>query len=82
MLLELIIENNQNEPPTQEDLVDWADNYGLTMPVLSDGDETVMWRYSSGGLPTLVLIDHGMVLESVDEGAHEAEIDALLSKYE
>lgn len=82
MVLEVIIENNDNVTPSQEDLVDWADNYGLTMPVLADDGASVMWRYSSGGLPTIVLIDRGMVLSSVDEFAHEAEIEALLSKYE
>ncbi len=82
MLIEAIIENNESVTPTQDDLVDWADNYGMTFPVVADDGASVMWRYSDGGLPTLVLIDHGMVLDSVNEGAHESEIDALLSKYE
>lgn len=82
MLLEIIIENNETVTPSQDDLVDWADNYDMTMPVLADDGGSVMWRYSDGGLPTLVLVDHGMVLSSVNEGAHEAEIDALLAKYE
>jgi peroxiredoxin len=82
MVLEVIIENNESVTPSQDDLVEWADKFGLTMPVLADDGASVMWRYSSGGLPTIVLIDRGMVLSSVDEFAQEPEIEALLSKYE
>ncbi len=64
------------------DLKDWADTYGLTHPVVGDGDGAFFWTYGSGGWPMKVLIDHGMVLTSIDEMAGDAEIEALLEQYE
>jgi len=83
MLMNVIIENNDNEAPSTEDLAGWADNFGLTLPVVADPGAAQFWQYSaSGALPTIVLIDHGVLLTSVDEGAHEAEVEALLEQYQ
>lgn len=82
MLMNVIIENNDSETPSQEDLAGWADNYGMDLPVVADPGGEQFWKYGSGGLPTIVLIDHGMILESVNEGAGRSEVEALLGKYE
>ena len=81
-MINAVIETNEYVTPTQDDLAGWANDFNMTFPVVADDGASVMRRYSSGGLPTIVLIDRGMVLDSVDEWAQEGEIEALLSKYE
>jgi hypothetical protein len=82
LFMNIIIEDGESNPPDQADLEEWAGEFGLTFPVLADPDSSIFWRYSSGGLPTILLIDKGVVLESVDEYALDPEIDQLLTKYE
>jgi Ca2+-binding RTX toxin-like protein len=65
------------------DLKDWADTYGATHPIVGDGDGTFFWTYSKySAWPMRVLIDHGMVLTSIDDGADEPEVQALLDQYQ
>jgi len=62
-----------------EDLLGWAEEYGLTYPVVGDGAGEVFFTYSkTNGWPMKVLIDRGVVLTSIDEGASATEIEALL----
>jgi peroxiredoxin len=81
MFLEIIIENNDSETPSVEDLGEWADNYGLTMPVLADEGESVLYSYATGsiGLPYTVLLDRGVVVDSVGS-ASVGEMDDLLAE--
>jgi hypothetical protein len=61
------------------DLLEWADTYGLTHPVVGDGAGEFYWAYGDGAWPMPVLIDRGMVLSSVNNGGSEASaIEALL----
>jgi len=80
MFLEIIIENNDSESPSVDDLTEWADTYGLTMPVLADAGSSVLYTYASGsiGLPYTVLLDRGVVVESVGS-ASVGEMDDLLA---
>jgi len=65
------------------DLKDWADTYGSTHPVVGDGDGTFFWTYSKTcSWPMKVLVDHGMVLTSVDDMAEESDVQALLDQYQ
>ncbi len=68
MLLEIIIENDRSRDPSLSDLQDWANQYGLTMPVLADPGAGTMWAFADGqssvGLPFTVLIDHGVVSDT------------------
>ena len=65
------------------DLMGWADEFGLTHPVVGDGDGAFFWSFSrNSAWPMVVLIDRGMVITSVDESAGSAEVEALLSQYE
>ncbi len=79
MFLEIMIENNDSVTPSVDELGEWADTYGLTMPVLADQDEAVMYTYASGsiGLPYTVLLDRGVVVESVGS-ASVGDMDGLL----
>lgn len=66
-----------------DDLLDWAEGYGIEHPVVGDGDGEFFWDFSKySSWPMRVLIDHGVVLTSIDDGAWETEVDELLAKYE
>ncbi len=70
---------NGSEPA---DLLDWADEYGLTHPVVGDGEagDQFYWLYGDGAWPMPVLIDRGMVLTSVNDPAgYHAVIEELMS---
>lgn len=80
MFLEVIIENNDYEVPSVEDLQEWAGTYGLSMPVLADADQ-VLYEFATGGsvgLPYTVLLDRGLVVESVGS-ASTSDMDELLT---
>lgn len=80
MVLEVIIENDQNEVPKVSELGDWADTYGMTMPVLADKDQ-IMWQYAGGGsvgLPFTVVLDRGVVIDTIMSGANEGRAVKLL----
>lgn len=65
------------------DLAGWADEFGLTHPVVGDGDGEFFWTFSRySAWPMVVLIDRGMVIVSADAGAGEREVEELLQKYE
>jgi hypothetical protein len=68
MVLEIIIEDESSNAPDNDDLVSWADQYGLTMPVLADPQSTTLYSFASGsvGLPFTVLLDRGVVVESTN----------------
>jgi len=69
MIMNVIIEDESGNAPNQADLQAWSNNFGLTMPVLADPNYRVLSSYatsSSIGLPFTVLIDRGVVVESVD----------------
>ena len=69
MVINAIIENNERQAPSQDDLNEWVNTYGLTIPVVADAGSTTMWSYASGGgsvgLPFAVLIDRGVVVNDV-----------------
>ncbi len=82
MVLEVITENNDYEVPSQADLQEWADTYSLTMPVLADA-ESMLWTYAedeggSVGLPFTVVIDRGVVIDTIQSGANSSRAEALL----
>ncbi|MFN7144603.1 MAG: peroxiredoxin family protein [Myxococcota bacterium] len=80
MLLETIIENNEYEAPSEDELLEWADEYGMTMPVLADPNGATMWSFGAdGGLPFMVLFDRGMVIENTGY-LSESDIEALLAE--
>lgn len=81
MVIDAIIENNDSESPSQDDLVEWADTYGLEIPVVADAGSGVLYSYATGGvgLPYKVLIDRGMVITHVGD-ATDADVEALLSE--
>ena len=81
MVLEVITENDDAEVPSQDDLISWRDEYGLTMPVMAD-ESGVMWEYAAGvesvGLPFTVVIDRGVLIDSAQSGAQSSQALELL----
>lgn len=65
-----------------EDAREWADEYGITFPVMADTQGTVDQIYGMGALPVSVVIDRGFVVRNIfigyDEEAIVAAIEALL----
>ena len=80
MFLEVMIEDNNGGTVDQDELNEWVDTYGLTMPVISDPGSTTMWSYANGGsvgLPYMVLLDRGAVVEEIGN-PQISDLDALL----
>ena len=75
----LIIENDTG-PATQADAASWANQYGLTFPVLADPNNTG-WYYISTdpsinggyGLPNSQLLKPGMEVVKVNGGVYEED---------
>ncbi len=81
MFWEVIIQNNESAVPSQDDLVEWADTYGLTMPVLAD-EAGMISSFASGsyGLPYTMVIDRGMVIDENVGTASVSQMDDLLAE--
>ncbi len=82
MVLEVMIETENYTVPEQADLERWANKYDLTMPVLSDEDGLI-WDYASGeggsiGLPFTVVMDRGVVIDTIQSGANSRRAESLL----
>ena len=58
---------------------DWADEYGLTFPVLADVDWEVDSRWNiDGAEPTHTLLGPGLQVLMVDERITTADIEAAI----
>ena len=80
IVVTLITENYDAETPSQDNLEEWAEEYGLTSPVLADGDE-VAERYSERGelsLPSMTLIGPGAEVLIADGDVEESDIEDAL----
>lgn len=69
----------------QSELTSWSTEFGLTIPVVMDADYGAFYSFfpSGGGLPSLVLLDRGVVVNTVTQGAGaitEADIEALVGE--
>jgi hypothetical protein len=83
MIIEVLIENADAGPgggygeATEGDLQDWADEYGLSMPVVSDPGGAYMWSHLAGGsvaLPYQELLDQNAVVNKLGTaGVSDAE---------
>ncbi len=81
MFIEAMVQNTDELNPNTADLRDWADTYGLTMPVVGD-DHYALNDFADGasyGLPYKVLLDRGARVDMVGN-ATLSEMDVLLSK--
>jgi hypothetical protein len=82
MILSTWAENNESQPPSVDDIKGWADEHGMTFPVLADPSWAINNRFEKdGGIPTQILVGKGAELIKVDGGeVTEAEIEAALAE--
>lgn len=76
--MNLIIRDLDYEDPTAEDLDWWAEELGLSFPVLADPEALTGRWYDLWANPKFeVLIDRGMVIDTVGQ-VDDARVRALL----
>ena len=81
-VITLIGKNAADEAPSQEDLQQWASDYGLNHPVLADPEYSVVVNYlwanptftGSIALPNMQLLSGGMVVEMSNVQVSEADL--------
>jgi thiol-disulfide isomerase/thioredoxin len=72
-----------DQPPDQDELVDWSESFGLYEPILSD-TEDYTWQLVTGGrgFPAALLLDeNGVVVDDIDtvsDAGIRAALDELL----
>ena len=79
-------ENSNYQTPSQSDLMDWANTYGITHPVVSDSgfNEAVQYLWANPqftgtiGLPNMQLLSSGMVVEFSNSWPSESDIVSFL----
>jgi len=70
-------ENSDRVLPTTGELKGWADQFGITSPVVSDEGSAIYWRYGQGSLPTAVLLGPGAEVLKIGH-ITAADIEAAL----
>jgi peroxiredoxin len=59
----------------------WAQNYGLTFPVLNDNDESIWKEYGEGSVPLNVIMDRDGIIRYKRAGYYEAQIKNKIEEY-
>ncbi len=78
MIISLMAENDFGTPPTQGELTSWANNHGLSTPVLSDpGWQTFDTFWNTNFTPAGILLAPGMQVVKKD-WISEADIVSVL----
>lgn len=81
MIVTLFGETQGGSPPTPDDLMAWADQFGHEFPVLADPNFSVGGSFVAGssiGLPSMSLIAPGGEVIKADQYVTEADIEPLL----
>ena len=81
-VITLIGKNAADEAPSQEDLQEWASDYGLNHPVLADPEYSAVVNYlwanptfsGSIALPNMQLLSGGMVVEMSNVQISESDL--------
>lgn len=69
-------ENSVYETPSTDELMDWAETYGLSTPVVAEGSAIGDYVSGSYGIPYQVLLGPGMVILDNDGIVSESDIAA------
>jgi hypothetical protein len=67
--------------PTTNQLMAWANQFGITTPVVADPDLGVYRRYGTGGLPQTILLGPGAEILKLGS-ISTADIEAALAAAE
>jgi hypothetical protein len=77
MVITLLGENNNYETPSKAELEEWADEFGLSHPVVADDGMQVVFSYVEGGsvgLPSFNLLAEGMEVVIADDWVDESDV--------
>ena len=92
-MITLIGENDYGNPPSQSDLQTWANDYGITHPVVADADfngDGYSFDITAGylfanpnfngsfGLPNMQLLSSGMRVETTNDWLQMSDITPFL----
>ena len=82
IVVSLMFNDNDYETPDTDDLKSWADNYGLTSPVVADDGSAVGNRFEADGyIPSKTLLGPGAEVVVVDGDISSTTIDELLTEH-
>ena len=80
----MMAENNSGQTPSQSELMQWANTYGLTHPVVADGGFNTVFNYigttgtNSIGLPNMQLLAPGMSVIEVNAAGYFPDFQQYL----
>ena len=80
-MITLLGETMSGGTPTQGDLADWANNFGINHPVVADTGFNVTFRFVQGysvGLPSMSLIEAGGEVLYANTWLGESQVQANL----
>ena len=81
IVITLLGENSAGATPSQSELEDWANQFGLTHPVVADAGFGVTASFVTGGtigLPSMDLIEAGGEIVKVDDWVDASDVEAHL----
>ena len=79
MVIQALAENNNSQTPSAEDLAGWADQYGLTIPIIADAGWELEGRFArDSGIPSWTLLGPGAEVLATDDWGSEAMIPSAL----
>ena len=60
---------------------DWADQFGLSFPILDDNSLTLWNRYEGRFIPLNLIFDKNMVIRYKESGFNELEVESIIGDY-
>lgn len=80
----LLVENFTGEDPSQDDLIEWINHFGLSSPVIAVPGEEIIDPNSENGFdvsswPAFFFIDNEMVVNSYMRGYNQEMINAAIA---
>ncbi len=78
MYLTVLHEDVENRPPTIEDLEEWATSFGISAPVLADGDQATGAAVTQGQYPAVIVIGRDMTIADRPRSLDAATIDRAI----
>lgn len=83
MVVTLLTSDAENNVADGADCAEWADAYGSTHPILAD-DLGLSWNVMDGGYgyPFFMLLDKGMVIETIADGEGSISHDEIVGLLE
>ena len=82
VILTVLMDDEMQRPPDQQDCRRWASAFRLTFPVLADTSRSVWRNYDdNGGVPLNMVIDRNMVIRYKRAGYARGEIEETVNRF-